>query len=144
MKKTMQLAAATLLLISFATQANVSFTLTNNSAQPIILIGYANNRILKLNPEAIRLQNIKTLKSDETLSMNIENGKLDLIINITGNNKKQYKYETSPTANNKDKILIWDGSQLYPASDKYNLMGIIKTKTPIGNNINTDELIQTE
>jgi hypothetical protein len=144
MKKTMQLTAAILLFISFATQADVNFTLTNDNAQPIVVMGYANNKILTLNNQPMRAQKVKTLKSDETLSINIANGQLNLIINVTGNNKKQYKYETSPTANNKDKILIWDGSQLYPASDKYNLMGIIKTKTIIGNNISIGELIRTE
>ncbi len=149
MKKIMQLTAAVFLFISFATQADVNFTLTNKGAEPIIVMGYANDKILTLNNQLInnqpiRSEKVKTLKSDETLSINIANGQLDLIINVTGNNRKQYKYKTSPTANNKDKMLIWNGSQLYPASNKHDLMGILKIKTSIDNNIRIGELIRTE
>lgn len=149
MKKIVQLTATILLFISFITQADVNFTLTNASAQPIIIMGYANDKILTLNNQPmnnqpIRSEKVKTLKSDETLSINIANGQLDLIINVTGDNKKQYKYKTSPTANDKDKILIWNGSQLYPASNKHDLMGIFKIKTSIDNNIRIGELIRTE
>lgn len=144
MNKIVQLTAAILLFTSFATQADVNFTLTNNSAQPIIVMGYANNNILILNDQPMQLKNVKTLQSNETLSTNIANGQLNLLINITGNNKKQYKYETTPSADNKDKILIWENSKLYPAADKHRIMGFIKTKTAIHNNVSMKEITQTE
>ena len=145
MKKIIQLTALMFLFISFVAQADVNFTLTNKSASPISIMAYVDNNLLVLNYQTMQfLNNIKALKPEETFSIAIENGKFDLIINDIGQNKKQYKYETSPTANNKNKILIWDGSQLYPASDKHNIMGIIKTKTTISNNVSIGELFRTE
>jgi hypothetical protein len=145
MKKTIQLIAIMFLFINFATQADVEFSLTNKSSQPILVTGHINDKELKVNFQTMRfLDHIKTLKPDENLTLDIENGKLNLMIRVFGGNEKSCRYETLPSANNKDKILIWDGLKLYPPSEKHHLVGPLRTKTTIKNNISMGELFETE
>jgi hypothetical protein len=142
MKRVIQLTSIMLLLAGLTAHAAVNFTLTNKSTQPILINCYVNDDALILNPETLQLlQDIKRLNPDETFSLDIENGKFDLIID---GYKQHYRYETLSSANNKDKILVWNGSQLLPASEKHHLMGPIKTKTTIKNNVSMGELVQTE
>lgn len=144
MKKIIQLTSIMFLLTSFVVQA-VTFSVTNTSSQPILITGYINDRELKLNYQTMQfLSHIKTLQPGENLTLDIENGKLNLMIRIFGGNEKKCQYETLPSANNKNKILVWDGLKLFPPSEKHHIMGPIKTKTTIKNNINMGELTETE
>jgi len=135
MRRIIQLTSIMLLLAGLEAQAAVNFTLTNKSSQSIMITGYANESGFTFNYQT--LENTKTLSPDEIFSLDIENGELILIID---NNK----YETLPSANNKNKILVWDGSQLLPASEKHHILGPLKTKTTIKNNVSIGELVQTE
>jgi len=139
MKRIIQLTSIMFLLAGFAAQATVTFLLTNKGSQSIMITGYANENAFTFNHQT--LENTKRLSPNEVFSLDVDNGELILIID--GNNK-HCRYETSPSANNKDKILVWDGSQLLPASEKHHLMGPIKTKTTIKNNVSMGELVQTE
>jgi len=142
MKKVIQLTSIMFLLAGLTAHAAVNFTLTNKSTQDILINCNVNDDALILNPQTLRLlQDTKKLMPDEVFSLNIENGKFDLIID---GYKKHCRYETLASANNKDKILVWDGSKLLPASEKHHLMGPIKTKTTIKNNVSMGELVQTE
>lgn len=140
MNKIIQITTVMILFVSFYAQADVNFTLTNKSAEPIIITGYANENPFTFNYQT--LENTKTLNPNETFSLDIDNGKLDLVTQKVNGNKR--RYETAPSANNKNKILIWENSQLYPASDKHRMLGIIKTKTTIQNNVSIGEISQTE
>jgi hypothetical protein len=142
MRRIIQLTSIMLLLAGLEAQATVNFTLTNKSEYPIIINCNVNDEALKLNFKTLRLlENIKQLNPNEIFSLDIENGKFDLVID---NKKTHYRYETLPSANNKDKILVWDGSQLLPASEKHHIVGPLKTKTTIKNNVSIGELVQKE
>jgi len=142
MKKVIQLTSIIFLLAGLTAQAVVNFTFINKSTQDVLINASVNDEELILNPHTLRLlQDTKRLNPDETFSLDIENGKFDLTID---GNKKHCRYETLASANNKNKILVWNGSQLLPASEKHHLMGLIKTKTTIKNNVSMGELIQTE
>jgi hypothetical protein len=142
MKRIIQLTSIMFLLAGLTAQATVNFTLANKSESPITINCNVDDEAITLNFNTLRLlADMKRIDPDEIFSLDIENGKFELVID---NRKTNYRYETLPSANNKDKILVWDGSQLLPASEKHRLMGLIKTKTTIKNNVSIGELVQTE
>lgn len=152
MKKTVYFSAIISLLLTnigiYAMETTVHFTLTNKSSQPIWISGDV-DAIIFTGPIG-NWDYKKKLSPGESFSIDIPNGIMELTITLIDplNDKnisiyQQYcRYVTMPSANNKDKLLIWNHTghskePLYPAST-HHAMGLIKTKQP--NNIDIKEL----
>jgi len=144
MKRTIQIAAALLLSAGFIAHAEVQFALTNKSSQPIWICVYADGSPatgeFSYNCEQQILPN-------DTLSQMIANGVVELTISVvdpaerSNRQDRSRTYTTFDSANNKDKILIWNITEfprapLFPALEKH-LMGLMKSK--ISNNITHKE-----
>jgi len=144
MKKITQLFTIMFLIASIETYAIVTFELTNKSDYPIWILGDADEDIFTGTKDATQ-ENM--ISPNESFSANISNGEVELTISLVepGQRRGQNiyrKYRTMPSANNKNKVLIWNHNghpkaPLYPAS-KGTLMGLVKTK--ITNNIGVKEL----
>lgn len=144
MKKIIQLSTIALSIITLNTYAT-SFELTNESSQPIWICGYADDDVFT-GEAAYDCE--KKVMPKAFFSATISNGTMDLSISLIEPGKRAgkrpYQYITLPSANNKDKIVIWNHEKhpdapLYPAIKK-RFGGLIKTK--IDNNIKTAELEQ--
>jgi len=143
MKRIIQIAAVLLLSAGFITHANVQFALTNKSSQPIWICVYADGDRATGTVEGNCEQQILP---NDTLSQMIANGVVELKISVVDpaarNGFDRYRtYTTFDSANNKDKILIWNITEfprapLFPALEKH-LMGLMKSK--ISNNITHKE-----
>lgn len=140
MKRVIQLTTITLLGVSFAAHAEVQFELTNKSSQPIWVCVYADG-----DPATGEFQSDceKMVAPHASLSQKIANGEVEMTISIVnpsernGGRDRSRTYKTSASADNKDKILVWDGSKLYPEMSK-RFLGLMKTK--ISDNITQREL----
>ena len=143
MKKIIQLSAIILSMAALNAYATVSFELTNESSQPIWICGYADEDVFT--GEA-SYDCDKKIAPGQSFSANISNGILELTIFLIEPGKRagkrHYAYKTQVSANNKDKILLWNHQKhpdapLYPTVKK-RFMGLIKSK--MENNINATEL----
>ncbi len=144
MKRVIQLTSIMLLGAGFMAHADVQFELTNKSSQPIWVCVYADG-----DPATGEFQDDceKMIAPSATLSQKIANGEVEMTISIVDPSERSSgrdrfrTYKTSASADNKDKILVWDYTKsatnpLYPGSKRF--LGIMKTK--ISDNITQREL----
>ena len=148
MKKIIQLTTLMFLFVNFIAQADVQFSLTNQSPSLISVCTYADGYALQtLDPNRFRdsISCEIDIAPGDNLSQAIPEGEVELTITInepTSQRKKFVKYITQRTANNKDKILIWNHIKsskepLFPSTEK-GFLGFGKKQ--LSNNITQKEL----
>jgi hypothetical protein len=144
MHKIIQFSVFLFLLTNGMTYATVNFELTNKTSRPIWICGYADEDIFT-GEETLDCE--RKILPGKSFVADISNGILELTIYLMDprakGGKGPYRYRTKPSANDKNKMLVWNYEQhpdvpLYPELKKH-FIGLVKTK--MNNNITSTELI---